>query len=305
MRWRDAPATTLRLHPMRIPRYLALILLVSACASQASDDQPASTTLEETPVAPTAISPPGDHVQVIQIFDGDSLIAALDDGTHVEVRLLGINAPEGSECHGDAAKRTLEQLLDSGTATLVEDIEATDQFDRLLRYIYVDGLNVNMAMIANGDAIVLQGDHSFDAEFAAIADSAADSAIGMWAPDVCGPDLPPDSIAIVDFFYNPAGRDEDDLNGEWIAVANDGSQAVNLSDWTLRDESTQNRYRFPESFFLESGGEVLVHSGCGSDTTTDLFWCAEDPVWSNGGDTAILQLPTGAVVSRERYDGDF
>ncbi len=162
---------------MRKPGYLILTMVVSACAPQASIVTTASTV---------AAAPTGDPIEIVRVFDGDSLIVELDDGTEGEIRLLGINAPEGSECHGDTARQTLERLLDSGPASLVADTEDTDQFDRLLRYIYVDGLNVNLAMIASGDAIVLQGDHSLDAEFVAIADAAADSRIGMWAPQVCG-----------------------------------------------------------------------------------------------------------------------
>jgi len=296
--------TGLRFGSMRITGIAASVLLISGCAFQVSnDDVSASRAIDQT--AASVIPPAGDEIEVVRVFDGDSLVVTLADGAEAEVRLLGINAPEGSECHGDAARQTLEQLLDSGSLTMVADAEDTDQYDRLLRYLYVDGLNVNLAMIANGDAIVLQGDHSFDPEFTSIADSAADAQIGMWAPDVCGTEPPPDSIDIVDYVYDPAGRDEDDLNGEWTAIANNGTRSVDLSGWILRDESTQNRYRFPAGFSLAPANEALVHSGCGSDTSTDLYWCATDPVWSNGGDTAILQLPSGVVVSRVRYPGDY
>ena len=291
---------------MRSPRYLALALLLSACATTA--DSSAATTTGATAGDQTTTvvaSPPGDEAVVVRVFDGDSLIAELEDGSEVEVRLLGINAPEGSECHGDAARDTLEQLVDAATVTLVSDAEQTDQFDRLLRYLYVDGLNVNLALIANGDAIALQGDHSLDLEFVDMAASAAAVDRGLWAPDACGSAPPPDSVAVVDYRYNPSGRDEDDLNGEWIAIANSGSEPIELSSWILRDESTRNRYQFPPGYVLDARHEVLVHSGCGRDSTTDLYWCADNPIWSNGGDTAILQLPSGVVVSWETYPGDF
>jgi endonuclease YncB( thermonuclease family) len=291
---------------MRTPRYLALVLLLSACTT--TTDGSVATTTGAAAGAPTTTvgaSPPGDEAVVVRVFDGDSLIAELEDGSEVEVRLLGINAPEGSECHGDAARDTLGQLVEAATITMVSDAEQTDQFDRLLRYLYVDGLNVNLALIANGDAIALQGDHSLDADFVDMAASAAAVDRGLWAPDACGSEPPPDSVAIVDYSYNPSGRDEDDLNGEWIAIANSGLEPIELSSWILRDESTQHRYQFPRDYVLGARAEVLVHSGCGRDSATDLYWCADDPVWSNGGDTAILQLPSGVVVSWETYRGDF
>jgi endonuclease YncB( thermonuclease family) len=251
-----------------------------------------------------ATSPPGDIVEVIRVFDGDSLIVAMD-GVEAEIRMLGINAPEGDECHGDAARETLEQLLGSGELTLVAGGEDTDQFNRLLRYLYVDGLNVNLALIANGDAIALQGDHPLDDEFTTIADVTAEAGLGMWAADACGSTPPSGAVEIVDYVYNPAGRDEDNMDEEWIALANTGASAVDLSNWILRDESTQNRFRFPPGFGLDPGSEVLVHSGCGSDTENDLFWCAENPVWSNGGDTVILQTADGTVVDRDRFAGEY
>ncbi len=289
---------------MHKARYAVLILLIAGCATQTSNAPTSSAPTTGEP-ASAGKSPPGQHAEVVRVFDGDSLIVKLDDGSEAEVRLLGINAPEGSECHGDAARQTLQQLLESGPITLVSDTEESDQFDRLLRYIYIDDLNVNLAMIANGDAIVLQGDHSLDVDFVAIADAAAAASMGLWAPDACGDEAAPTAVAIVDYIYNPRGRDEDDLNGEWVAIANDGDQTVDVAGWTLRDESTQNRYQFPNGFSLNPGAEVLVHVGCGNDTATDLHWCAQDPVWSNGGDTAILQSPSGTVMSRQRYDGDY
>jgi hypothetical protein len=112
-------------------------------------------------------------------------------------------------------------------------------------------------------------------------------------------------VAIVDYVFDPRGRDAEDLNGEWVAIANLGSDPVDMTGWVLRDESTQNRFGFPTEFSLSPGKEVLVRSGCGDATETDLFWCTADPVWSNGGDTMILQSSRGSVVARERYDGNY
>lgn len=288
---------------MRLAPFLAAALLLASCSStsEPATDSPPADRGEETP---TVTSPPGDSATVVHVFDGDSLIVSVD-GVELEVRLLGINAPEGSECHGDAALETLEKLLESGDLTLVADNEESDQFDRLLRYLYVDGLNVNLAMIANGDAIVLQGDHSMNAEFSAIADAAARDEMGLWAPDACGAESAQRTVQIVDYVYNPGGRDTDNMNGEWIAIANTGDESADMGGWTLRDESTQHRFRFPSGFSLDPTDEVLVHTGCGDDTPRDLYWCSDDPVWSNGGDTVILQLADGTVVDRDRFAGDF
>jgi endonuclease YncB( thermonuclease family) len=257
-----------------------------------------------TPTSSTATSLPGTTADVVRVIDGDSLVVSVD-GEEAEVRLTGINAPEGSDCHGDQSRDTLKELLASGDVTLVSDVEDTDQYGRLLRYLYVRGLNINLALLASGDAIALQGDHSGNADFAAVSDAAAKEGLGMWGPDACGESTPPTGVVIADHEHDPAGSDEDAMNSEWVAIANEGDSSVDMSGWILRDESTQHRYYFPEGFELPSRDEVIIRSGCGTDTATDLHWCAGGPVWSNGGDTVILQLPGGTVVARERFSGDY
>ena len=276
---------------MRATSILAVALLLAACQPDPS-----------FPPAPTFEG--GESATVVRVLDGDSLVAAVD-GEQVEVRLLGLNAPEGSECHGDAAKEALEELLASGPLTLVADDENTDRFGRVLRYIYADGEDVNLGLIRSGDANVVQGDHSRSDEFTRAADEAAAAGEGMWAPTACGNGLPPSDVTITDYRYNAPGRDADNPNGEWVRISNTGREPIELSSWLLRDESTQHRYRFPNGFTLDPGADVLVRSGCGEESLRELFWCAADPVWSNGGDTVILQLADGTVVDRVRYSGDY
>jgi micrococcal nuclease len=78
-----------------------------------------------------------------------------------------------------------------------------------------------------------------------------------------------------------------------------------MSGWILRDESSKHRFRFPDSFTMEPGAAVRIRSGCGTSDASDLYWCADDAVWSNGGDSVILQTSGGTVVDRWKYEGDF
>ncbi len=102
---------------------------------------------------------------------------------------------------------------------------------------------------------------------------------------------------------NPDGPDEDDLNGEFVVLGNQAAE-IDLTGWTVRDESSANRYALPDGFTLAEGAGVTIHTGCGEDTATDLYWCADQPVWNNDGDTALLLDPVGAPVSRYRYFED-
>lgn len=284
-------------------QFLAAALVVAACTG--ADPSPPTNPPSRGNAATTATNPQGQSAEIAFVLDGDSIEVILDDGSPVEVRLMGINAPEGDECHGDEARAALEALLRQGSATLVTDDEEADQFGRALRYVYVDGVNVNQSLIETGNALAIQNGHPLDDPFAASSDRAAAAGLGMWAKDACDDVAVDGSVVIVDYVFDPRGRDAENQNGEWIALVNRGADPIRMDGWTLRDESTQNRFVFPAPFVLGTEDEIRIHSGCGTDSSTDLYWCARDPVWSNGGDTIILQNANGTVVARERYAGAY
>jgi micrococcal nuclease len=235
-------------------------------------------------------------------LDGDSFEVDIN-GRRQEVRLIGINTPEALECHGDRARDALDDRLTSGVITFISGEEDRDRFGRLLRYVDVDGVDVGAAMLAGGHAVSLQGDHPRDASYLDLATQAWTERIGMWAPDACG--APTNAqITITDVRYDPPGRDTTNADEEWVELRLDGDAPVDMTGWTLRDESSQHRYVFAE-LTLQPGERIRIRSGCGTSTDTDVYWCAEDPVWSNGGDTAILQDVNGNVVDRSSYPGDY
>ncbi|MEA2011153.1 MAG: lamin tail domain-containing protein [Actinomycetota bacterium] len=243
--------------------------------------------------------PEGTSARFVYAFDGDSMEVDVG-GRAEEVRLLGINAPEGDECFGDEAREALIDLVADRSLVLVTDAaDDTDRYGRLLRYVLVDGEIVNGRMLAEGYAVTLQGDHRYNDEFVEIGNLAADAALGMWAPDACGP-VPPAGATIIDVEHDPPGPDDDRLNEEYVAIANKGTKPLDLAGWTLRDESSQNRYVF-SGLSLGPGTSVTVRTGCGEDNDGTLYWCSERSIWSNGGDTAILQDRHGNVAVRWTY----
>ena len=285
---------------------VAIALLGAACTGGTGN--PVSTGPTGTSVSAASTTPgagttgpaPGRPAELVTIFDGDTLLVSMD-GVEEEVRLLGINTPESDECFSSEAREATESLL--GTAALsIEAAGERDQFGRLLGYAYADGSQVNLALVEGGYALALQTDHPRLAEFLAAEEAAYAAGAGLWAADACGPPFPA-VLGLVDLEPDPPGPDEDDLNGEWVLLANAGAEAADLTGWVLRDESSQNRYRIPEGFLLGAGEAVAVHTGCGDDSSADLYWCADNPVWNNGGDTALLLDPAGNVAARLRYPG--
>ena len=130
----------------------------------------------------------------------------------------------------------------------------------------------------------------------------SESACG--AADACGPPAP-DGIRVLTVEYDPPGRDDFNAVEEWVGIGNAGGEAIDLSGWVVRDESSQHRYVFPDGYAIYPDVVLRLRSGCGVDGDGSLYWCASDPVWSNGGDTAILQDRHGNVVDRWAYEGAF
>lgn len=253
--------------------WLGLALLLGACTGiPAAESGPRSE--------------PSDLIQV-EALDGDSL----RDGDGTDYRLIGINAPDLGECLADEAATRLTELVADGVS-LVGDVEPTDQFGRKLVYAYAGDL-VNQTLVSEGLAVAIHSDPNsrFTSEFFAAMEEAVENRRGIWNPEACGAGPLP-AISIVHIEGDPPGPDEEDLEGEYVVIANHGDVPLDLTGWTLRDESTRNRYSFPSGFTLDPGQGVMVTSGTGP-----LGFGTGTPIWNNSGDTAFLIDPYGRFVT--------
>ncbi len=73
-----------------------------------------------------------------------------------------------------------------------------------------------------------------------------------------------------------------------------------MTGWLLKDKQhagePANVYKFPK-FRLGPGKSVRVHTGKGKNGATNLYMGLTSYVWSDSGDTAILEKKSGHVVS--------
>ena len=245
-------------------------------------------------------------ITITRVSDGDSVRADSAEGD-LEIRLLGINAPEQDECFGSEAKTALETLLDGAEVTLHPWPGETDDFGRQLGFLVTNDVFVNLALIETGHVVArAQSDHGFDREFEDAETSASNRSAGLWAPDACG--TPTDAeLRIVEVFEDAPGDDRQNPNGEYVVIVNEGSAEVDLNGWAIRDESTRHRFSFPD-MTAPVGIEIVIRTGCGDNSfNTDpieVFWCdPEPPVWNNGGDTAFLLDPNGAIADNYVVQG--
>jgi micrococcal nuclease len=124
------------------------------------------------------------HTTVQRVADGDSLVLA--GGSRV--RLLQIDAPElgAGECHGRAALRALQHVVQPGEEVVLEVdplLDNVDRHRRLLRYVHTGSLNLNVELVRLGLASPfflrgVQGRHA-RALLAAVED-ARNARRGMW-----------------------------------------------------------------------------------------------------------------------------
>ena len=256
---------------------------------------------------PSAAMPPGaEGVTVASITDGDTLDVRADDGSVFEVRIIGTNTPETGECFADEATRVLAALAPPGSRIgMTSDVSDIDQFDRLLRYLWVGAMSINEETVRRGAALSRSypPDTAMTERFDDAQAAAKEAELGLWSPTACGPRAEA-TLGIVEVMSDAPGNDNENLNGEWVAIRNEGETSVDLTGWGIKDESASHRYEFPVSFTLLPGETVTVRTGCGADFDTDLYWCNQgSAVWNNGGDTAFLLDPSGNTHVAYAYSG--
>lgn len=110
-------------------------------------------------------------------------------------------------------------------------------------------------------------------------------------------------IRLYKIYYNSPGPDHGgntSLNAEYVELHNTAGSAINLTDWVLHDGGQRHTYTFP-SYTIKAHGYVLIHTGQGSATPSQLYWGLSWYVWDNSGDTATLKDRHNDVIDRCSY----
>ncbi len=128
---------------------------------------------------------------VVDVVDGDTIDVRIGGRTE-RVRLIGIDTPETVrpntpvECFGPEASAHTTTLLPPGTPVrLVRDVEARDDYGRLLAYVFrsSDDLFVNVELVRAGSARPLRipPNVTFAEQFAQAARDAQAADRGLWS----------------------------------------------------------------------------------------------------------------------------
>ena len=143
-----------------------------------------------------------DAVKFIRTVDGDTIIVEDSNGEHKRVRMIGIDTPESvaqeeernNEYGVMASDYTKELLSNAGTLYLEYDVDADDQYDRILAYVWLDDVDdtfnveniknsmVNAIIVENGYGIAKKYEPTVahDDILAELMAEAEENNFGLW-----------------------------------------------------------------------------------------------------------------------------
>lgn len=134
-----------------------------------------------------------DSYKVTSVTDGDTFKINYN-GQETKVRLIGIDTPES--VHPESSKNTeygkeaanyTKSLLENKTVKLEFDVSQTDQYGRLLAYVYLEnGEMLNEKLLKEGYAQVATyaPNVKYVEKFEQLQKEARENKLGFWAVDV-------------------------------------------------------------------------------------------------------------------------
>jgi micrococcal nuclease len=171
---------------------------LSACGPSVDLTVQAPATFPEEPGGYEAAT-------IERVVDGDTLVVRITGrtdgpglgdsvvGRSYRVRLIGIDTPESVdprrpvECFGHEAGAAMSALVKDRSVRLVKDVEETDRYDRLLRYVYMEAEMANARLVTNGyaHAYTFPPNVRHSDLFVRLEREARENDRGLWAPDTC------------------------------------------------------------------------------------------------------------------------
>lgn len=89
--------------------------------------------------------------RVVRVIDGDTVVLLDAENEQHKIRLSGIDAPESGQAYRKRAKEHLINLAAQKQIRVLSD--KTDRYRRIVGKLIHDGVDLNLAMIADGFAL--------------------------------------------------------------------------------------------------------------------------------------------------------
>ncbi len=124
--------------------------------------------------------------KVVRIVDGDTVHVFEGEGVQTKIRLHGIDTPERAQPYYRTARDALDEMI-AGKQVGVQVID-TDRYGRTVGVIYLDGRNINLAMVQGGHAWWYRKYAKYDRALQEAEKEARAASRGLWAdPDSVPP----------------------------------------------------------------------------------------------------------------------
>ena len=131
---------------------------------------------------------------VVQVIDGDTF--AMRSGK--KVRIVGIDTPEIGQKFHDEARDYLIALIQNKEVFLKVNPDSLDRYGRLLAEVFIDTLNVGLAILRAGlaELYIFNSDRYFIEKYLSVQKYATEHHLGIWS-------LPPPKKE--DYYFNIRG----------------------------------------------------------------------------------------------------
>lgn len=251
-----------------------------------------NTSTTRPPAATDLMSqadPPNEIGLVVDVVDGDTIKVNIAGETFT-IRYIGIDTPEVQlgEWMGQEAKEANQTLVLGKEVNLVKDISNTDQYGRLLRYVYLlDGTFVNGVLVEQGfaESLAYPPDTKYQAYFDQLQVHAQELLLGLWS------------------IYQNVGQNSPieitqvNKKDEYVQLTNRSDQPIDLTGWILR--SDRGNQDCSLRGILQPGDQLTIWARK-IDEDKGGFNCGfEDCIWSNSSsDPAVLIDNSNQIVDR-------
>jgi endonuclease YncB( thermonuclease family) len=224
---------------------------------------------------------------VTQVFDGDTINVLFGDGKTYIVRYIGIDSPEQDMPFFTDAYNANSNMVLQKEVVLIKDISETDQYNRLLRYVIIDDVFVNLELVKTGfaKAVMFPPDIACTDTFSSAEKVPQVSQIGIWAATAT-PEPSESQVIIIAV----------DKREEYVDLQNIGDMDVDLTGWNLVSERGHQECYL--AGLIKAGETLRVWAG---NSQQGGYSCGySSPIWNNSQpDPAVLYNPQGVEVSRK------
>lgn len=239
--------------------------------------------------------PPPENPMVRSVYDGDTL--TLENGD--KVRLSWVNTPElkpAEEFGKEAGDFTRALVVGKKVQLVLQGENPRDGYGRLLSGIVVDGTNLSYALLEQGlGHVFIIPPEQYDITPLLEAQTRARAARkGIWSSEHYQ-----GTLHITSFHANADGDDEENLNGEYLRIANISDGPLNLAGYRIA-KAAGLTFELPD-VTVPQGYTFTLHTGRGANQTKiteqiRVYLNQDQPIWNNDGDRATLYDRFGKIM---------